>query len=521
MKGKKLLGVGALAGTAVAAAVISRRNKNGSITINTPVPAADDFNVSEVTDEFLKIAEIPRKSGYEERVGDYLIKWAGDCGLICVRDKNGNVIIDKPASRGYETHGRVILQAHMDMVCAAKDDKDYDFLKNGIQTVLDVQSGTLTADGTSLGADDGIGVAEILYILKKRNLKHPPLRAIFTVCEETGMDGAIGLSDTYLDAKYLINIDNEDIDSLCNSCADSASHILTKPFTAREPIGDCAFEISVSGLSGGHSGTDINLGRANAAQILGAALKEAINRGISVELSALSGGEAGNAIPKSANAAIITNSEKAASFKNCLNSVFSIIKHEYRHSEPNMKLELTELSSVPTPVAPAEAAVAVADLISVLPCGVNSMSPLIDGLVESSANIGVIGMKDGKIELIITTRSSTEGKSQKLSLAVKTAARLAGFEYDKAAYSPGWELNPNNALAEKYAKAFKAVTGRNIKSAPIHAGLECGCFARKNPKLDMISIGPTIHNIHTPNETLILKTVTENTKAIIKTLENL
>lgn len=519
MKKKKLLGLTLAVGTAVAAAVISGRNKKNYI-IMRPAKEINNLNPDDIIDEFLKLTEIPRKTYHEDKISDYLCRWAGDNGLICIKDKVGNVIIDKPASHGYENKKRVILQAHTDMVCVSDSETQYDPLVDSINTVMDTENGLLRAKGTSLGADDGIGVAEILYILKRRDISHPPLRAIFTVSEECGMDGALSLDASYLDAGYLINIDNEDIDSLCNSCADSSTHILTSNYTPCEPSGDTTFKISIFGLNGGHSGTDINLGRANAVQLLGSLLKDLSER-LPIEIAEIVGGEVGNAIPKSAEAVFVTDQDKAPLVKSFLEREHDRLCEAYHTTEPGLDLCWKQQDEVPTPVVSKTISNRLLSLISILPCGVGSMSPLCDGLVESSSNIGVLAQADNMLSLTVTTRSSVKAHSERLDRAVRTAAALTGFDYDKAAHSPGWALNPDSVLVSEYKKAFKEVNGREITVSPIHAGLECGCFARKNPELDMISVGPTITNVHSPGETLHIKTVAENTAAIIAVLKTL
>lgn len=521
--GGALLKYGIAAGIAGTAAFAAGKYINGLLKSKPRPQAAPDGSsdgvLEAVIGEFLKLTKIPRKSGHEDKIAEYLLSWAERRELKHIKDEYGNVIIEKDASAGYEKAPTVILQAHMDMVCLSDGEDEYDPLSDPIKPIKTAEM--ITAHGTTLGADDGIGIAEILYILNSGLIKHGPIRAIFTVSEETDMYGAANIDEKYLDADYMINIDNEDEGQICNSCSNNAVYSITKDIERVEPSGDAAYEIKLCGLRGGHSGMDINSGAMNAVSALAYVLSCVKQAGIDLEFSSLEGGTATNAIPASASAVVVINEERSERFTAILKGMLRSLSDAYCYTEPNFDLSCQKLDYVPTPVVSADDSAKLIDLLSSLPNGVNTMSPAAENLVESSANIGIIRIEPDMINIGASTRSSVDTFSEVLDMRIKTAARLTGFDLEILSSSPSWPLNPYGKLAELYKRCYNASSGRTAETAPIHASVECCYFCKKNPDLDIISVGPTITGAHSVGETLYLDSVKNNIKAIILTLEKL
>lgn len=472
-----------------------------------------------ILQEFLHLAEIPRPSHHEEKVSAYLMRWAAEHGLSFEQDRLGEVIIDKPASPGCEEVPRVILQAHMDMVCVAAEGTSFDPLKDPIQVLNDGK--TLTAKGTSLGADDGIGVALCLHILKDTSLRHGPVRAIFTVNEEDGMS-SIDLPEQYLDAGYLINLDWEWLGSLCNSSAGCDFFTLARrpSWEALSP-GSRAVQIRLKGLLGGHSGVDINRGRANALISLAAALSELRKSGIPFQLLDFHGGQARNAIPSSADAAIaaaecdipeILDRLKAAeaSWRGCFEGVE---EHAVFIVEPGKTVEGQALCQADTD--------ALLSLLLSVPCGVHTISPFVPSLTESSQNLGLLSMSADAITLECMERSCTAYRAEELLRTSRLVAESFGFSFSRGDHAPAWAVNPHSRLTPLTCRLYQELTGREMVVEPVHGGLECGAFFEKNPALDMIAIGPSLRDVHTPKESCDLESVAVTAKLITAVLEQI
>ena len=453
-----------------------------------------------VAGQFEKLAEIPRPSGHEEKVSEYLYEWAQSHGFPARRDGFKNVIFDVPATQGFEDRPLAALQAHTDMVFAQRDGLDLDAETHSIRVIID--GGRLFADGTSLGADDGIGAALALCIAKGK-AAHGPLRIILTADEESGMSGAENLdADCVRDVRYLINLDSEDEGVATVSSAASSEYVFTRKFTPAKPDG-AALSVSVSGLPGGHSGIDIIYGRKNAVKCVSAALNALENAGVAFALASFSGGTAVNAIPSSARAVICVESGKTEEAKSVLSEALAGI-----NARTDEKAEV----SVSTANLP-ESAVSGADtqsavrFVSELFDGVYSMSEAMEGLVECSSNTGGIKTENGAIAVCVMVRSSDDARLSELCEKQEAAAEKYGFSFGRSGRAAAWRYNPESRLLDVTKRAYLSVFGKEITVEAIHAGLECGAFLRYNPSLDIISIGPTVKNPHTVNEFCDLESV--------------
>ena len=457
-----------------------------------------------ILDNFLALCAIPHKSHHQERPSRYLYERARGRGLEARRDGAGNVIIDKPASPGREGAPRVILQAHMDMVTVWEEGKIFDPLRDPIRTVCDGR--TLKADGTSLGGDDGAGVAIAMAILEDPAAVHGPLRAIFTVDEEDGMSGAGSLDARYLDAAYLINLDWEEYGSLCCSSAGSEEYAF-RLAPAWERGGGAAFELRVQGLTGGHSGSAIHFGRANAIRLLSGLLRGAAEAGIPVRLAAFAGGSAHNAIPSSARAAAVVPAADAGRFRVLVRELADAALRRCAATDPAARADLTALDAVPDRVLSAGQTAAWMEMMTTVFDGVHTMSAAIPTLVESSANLGTAALTEDGAAFDVHQRSSDPAVTDRMREEYRRNARAFGFAMTVESSSPPWPVRPDSRLRELCVRTFRAREGREMRVEPIHAGLECGSFSDKNPALDIVSIGPDILDIHSPRETLVLETV--------------
>ena len=465
-----------------------------------------------VLDEFKNLAAIPRQSGHEQAVSDFLKKYLTEAGFSVQQDEVYNIIADAPTSPGYEKAPLTIIQGHMDMVCVAEEGYSYDPHKDPIKLVRDDKY--LSAEGTSLGADDGIGVAEGIYVLKNAK-DHGPLRLIVTVDEERGMTGAVNLEDKYLaDASFLINCDSENWDELTVGCAGSVNLDFSRKLKRTAPQGKAAWKISVNGLLGGHSGERIGDGRGNAIRTLALALQALQEKGL-VEVADFRGGKARNAIPDSAAAVIVTDLAEEE-----INEILFVelgrFNKIYGSVDPKAKFQAVK-AELPAEVLTAGDAKRLLSLLTILHTGVFAMSTVIPGLVETSANLGVVEMKADEVAVQYFPRSAVDQKIDEFRHFAQQIAELTGFTAHIGTQSPGWKENKDSRLAKIMAETFKA----QMKVETIHAGLECGWHFRKNPQLDMVSIGVTTTDIHSPKERLELATVEPQVKLILETLKKI
>ncbi|MBP1629152.1 MAG: aminoacyl-histidine dipeptidase [Bacteroidetes bacterium] len=452
---------------------------------------------------FAEILEIPRPSKKEEKMTAYLMDWGTKRGLETLRDDIGNVIIRKPATKGMEAKPSVCLQSHMDMVCEKNSDKVFDFEKDAIETF--VEDGWLKAKGTTLGADDGIGVATQLAILDSDDIEHGAIECLFTVDEETGLSGAEALSSEVLKSRILLNLDSEDEGEIFIGCAGGKDTLGKLPFEKEETPEGTAFKITVKGLKGGHSGDDINKGLANANKVLNRVLWT-LDREMDMCLAGFEGGNLRNAIAREAKAVIVVSKEEADDCVAIVNKFAKDVKFEFRSTEPNMEVSIN-LTENPEFVIDFLSQDNLLNLIYALPHGVLAMSREIPNFVETSTNLASIKMVDDCFVIATSQRSSLE--SAKEAACDKNAAcfLLAGADVSHGDGYPGWAPNPDSKILKIAKESYERLFGKTPVVRAIHAGLECGLIGEKYPEMDMISYGPTLRGVHSPEERLEIKTV--------------
>lgn len=472
-----------------------------------------------VVSEFLELTKIPRPSHHEERVAEYLYQWAAKRGLKVEKDSLGQIIIDKPASIGCEGKPLTIFQAHMDMVCVCEEGVAYDPMNDAIKVINDGKM--LTADGTSLGADDGIGIAIALYVLGDDTLRHGPVRAIFTVNEEDGMD-SMNMDAKYLRGDYLINLDWEEIGSVCNSCAGGDFFAFSRAADWESaPAGSKTMTISFSDLLGGHSGVGINKGHANALVSLATAMAAVKNAGVSYQIADFSGGQAPNAIPKFGKVVFALPADSVDTAKSALAAFMVEFKEAFDNIESGYSFDVKVDDATPARVLSRKTSSELINLMTMCPNNVHTMSPFVDGLVESSSNVGTISITDEKITFADFARSSVAYHATQIGLICKAMADQCDFEFTSDGHVPGWAVNPNSKLVPITCEAYKALTGKDMVVEPVHAGVECGAFAQKNPHLDMVAIGPTLIDVHTPDEKCNLVDVQVTTELVVEILKRI
>lgn len=480
--------------------------------------------IDEVISEFAELAKIPRPSGHEKAVGDHLAERFHQLGATVSRDQQGNLRADVAAAPGFEEKPRVILQSHMDMVCTGSPGRPFNSLTDPIRLIRGER--TLTADGTSLGSDDGTGIAIILYLFKHREeFSHGPLRALITVDEEVGMTGARALAADWLtDAQYLLNCDSENVDELTIGSAGSINLNFLRPmsFEKISPAEGNAFEIKLSGLLGGHSGECIGLGRANALRVMAFFLTELAAFDIDYRLASFGGGKAPNVIPDEAAVVIVTNSPEEN-----LQKIAHRAGEKLQRLYPADKGGAFTVRSLPLPTAAAgaEDTLALIELLTNLHTGVYSMSSAVAGLVETSANLGQVLWPDPETgdaaRVVFFPRSAIDERVAEFRMSGALLAAATGWQLEAGEPSPGWAPRPESHLAEVVNRVYTEQNGVPMKVGAIHAGLECGYHARKAPDLDIVSIGVTTRDIHSPRETLELDTVPVEVKLIARAIEEL
>ena len=482
-----------------------------------------------VFDIFAEICKVPRPSKHEEQISQWLQSFAAEHGIECVADEAMNVIMRVPATAGYEDHEGVILQAHMDMVAEKDGNVEHDFLKDPIETYID--GDWLKAKGTTLGADDGIGISMALAIITDPELQHPAIECLFTVDEETGLTGAMKLQDGMLRSKRLINIDSEDDGQIFIGCAGGIDTLAKMHYKAErlEVQGESlAIRLSVSGLMGGHSGDDINKGRANANQLLVWFLAR-IWPQTEIRLASIQGGNLRNAIAREAEAVLVIPFAYKEQIRVEWNRYVAQMENVFGEVEKEMRLEL-ETTDMPKTFIPAEKACRLIMALCECPHGMIAMSSEMPGLVETSTNLASIKMKqsclegakkEGYIEINTSQRSSKETSKHHLKWVVEQALSMACDEVTHGDGYPGWNPNPHSALLEVVKKAYVDLFKTEPKVLAIHAGLECGLFLEKYPYLDMVSVGPQMYGVHSPQERLSISSTERCYQWLCQTLSAL
>lgn len=457
-----------------------------------------------VMDFFLEICRIPRPSGSEEKMGEYLMSFAAARGLSARKDEVGNVLISKPAAPGFEGRQTVILQAHQDMVCEKDATLDHDFMTQPIETY--VEDGWLKARGTTLGADDGMGVAMALAILDSKEIEHGPVECLFTVSEETGLTGATCLKPGMMNGKMLINLDSEDEGQIYIGCAGGMNSMIEFEYKSEPvPTGYLFLRVGVDKFHGGHSGDDIEKGFANANKILARFLNAAQDK-YDMRLCSISGGNLHNAIPRDATAVIAVPFADREKIRVDFNVFASEVQDEYHVTEREAKFFMESTDAVAECIEPAVARNIIRSVFAVFN-GVYAMSMDVPGLVETSSNLARIRTEQGKVTMVASQRSSVESAKYAVQATVAACFRLAGAKVEQSDGYPGWAPNPKSELLDISVRAYRELFGRDPQVKAIHAGLECGLFLDAYPDLDMISIGPTLRGVHSPSERLELATV--------------
>ena len=478
------------------------------------------MNTQRVFDIFAEICKVPRPSKHEEQISKWLCDFAAAHGIECVADEAMNVIMRVPATPGYEDHEGVILQAHMDMVAEKDGHVQHDFLKDPIQTWIDGE--WLKAKGTTLGADDGIGISMALAAITDPDLQHPAIECLFTVDEETGLTGAMKLQDGMLKSKRLINLDSEDDGQIFIGCAGGIDTLAKMHYEQSSIINhqsSIGVRLSVSGLTGGHSGDDINKGRANANQFIVWFLAR-IWPQTEVQLASINGGNLRNAIAREAEAVIAIPMDYKEQIRIEWNHFVAQMEGVFGEVEKDMRLEL-ETCDLPDFFIPAEKAYRLIMALCECPHGMIAMSKEMPGLVETSTNLASIKMREGYIEVNTSQRSSKEPAKHHLKWAVEQALSLACDEVTHGDGYPGWAPNPNSPLLEEVKKAYVNLFKAEPKVLAIHAGLECGLFLEKYPYLDMISIGPQMVGVYSPQERLSIPSTERCYHWLCETLKSL
>ncbi len=471
-----------------------------------------------VFDYFEQICEIPHASKHEEQISRFLQEFGRNLGLETIADEVGNVLIKKPASPGYEDRKTIILQGHMDMVCDKRKDVEHDFSKDAIKLIVDGE--WLRADGTTLGADNGIGVAAGMAVLADNTLKHGPINCLFTIDEETGLTGAQALDANLLQGDILVNLDSEDEGEVFIGCAGGVCNYADFRYFCEPVSGDLFFmKAEVLRLTGGHSGDDINKGRANANKLLARFLCRVAEK-YEFYLCDIDGGSLHNAIPRDAWALFAVPSKDKESVRVDFNIFASEVEQEYAATDPSMSLRLQSADPVPCAID-RECTKALLRSLHAVFNGVFAMSKDVPGLVETSSNLASVRrVGDNLIKVTTSQRSSIESARDDVSDTVRMAFELAGASVTTKGHYPGWKPNMNSEIMKVACEQYSRLFGGDAKIKAIHAGLECGLFLEKAPHLDMISFGPTMRGVHSPDEKLNIPSTERFWQHLVAILEN-
>jgi dipeptidase D len=467
---------------------------------------------------FSALCAIPRPSKHENLAVRFIQETATQLGLQSQIDKVGNILVIKPASAGKENRPSVALQSHLDMVPQKNSGTEHDFLLDPISAYIDNE--WVKAKGTTLGADNGIGVASMLAILEDREIQHGPIEALFTIDEETGMTGAMHLSSSFLQSKLLINLDSEDDDELCIGCAGGINATATLLSSVDTTGSDrIAFNLALKGLRGGHSGVDIHLGRGNAIKLLNRILFMAVEK-FDIRLSSFTGGTVRNAIPREAFATIVIPSLYKNDFMSFISGIQKTLQKELASTDPDLIIEMSD-TELPEQVLTNPAQDNLIRAIYACPNGVFSMSSQFPDVVESSNNLSILQSENGHSQILCLLRSSIESKREDLGNTLLSALSLAEAHVEFSDGYPGWSPDPDSKLLKLTQSIYKDMFSQNPAVKVIHAGLECGIIGAKYPEIDMISLGPTIRYPHSPDEKVHIGSVTKYWNFLKAILEKL
>ena len=475
-----------------------------------------DLQPSLVWEIFDQITAVPRPSKHEERIIEYLVEFAQKHSLDYSRDDIGNVVIRKPATPGYESKPTVVLQSHMDMVCEKNSDTVHNFDTDPIRTKI--EDGWVKAEGTTLGADCGIGMAAALALLVDPTVEHGAIEALFTVDEETGLTGAFNLGEGMLSGKYLINLDSEDEGEIFIGCAGGVDTLASFDYAVETLDGEYEYyRIAVLGLKGGHSGDDIDKGLGNANKILANFLYDA--QRYDIRLGMFDGGNLRNAIPREAYAVVAVPEHTALLFETALAQYVAAVKALYAPTEPNLNFSVSQAAV--QPVVDTDAQLGLLAALVGLPNGVLAMSQTMKGLVETSTNLASVKFVGSQIVVTTSQRSSVERAKRDAMHSIEAVLALAGATVEHSDGYPGWTPDPSSALLATTVAAYRELFDAEPKVRAIHAGLECGLFLEKYPHLEMVSFGPTLRGVHSPDERLEISTVDKFWKLLLEVLKKI
>lgn len=465
---------------------------------------------------FSDLNAVPRPSKKEERVIQFMVDFATKLGLEYIVDEVGNVIVKKPASKGMEDRQTVVLQSHLDMVHQKNNDTEFDFYTQGIEMFVD--GDWVKARGTTLGADNGLGVAAIMALLSSTDIPHPPLEGLFTIDEETGMTGAMGLKGGLLNASIMLNLDTEDDNELTIGCAGGVDVTAHGTYVAEPtPEGFVGMKLTVNGLSGGHSGMDIHKGLGNANKLLNRILSR-VQPKVKIRLAEIDGGGLRNAIPRESTAILAVPSKEMDAFVKALAEVSEELRDEHRITDPQMAVTAEE-TSLPKEVCAQDFQNNLVRAIYACPNGIYRMSPDVENLVQTSNNIARVEMNDGKYSVMCLTRSAVDSEKWDLTAAIRSTFELIGAKVDASGDYPGWAPKHDAAIIPVMADLYREMFPDEPFVNVCHAGLECGILGANYPEMEMISFGPNIRGAHSPDEKVQISSVQKFWKYLLETLK--
>ncbi len=472
-----------------------------------------------VWNHFYSLTQIPRPSKHEKQCADFMVAFGKKLGLPTEIDSIGNVLIRKPASKGLEKAPGVILQAHLDMVPQKNKSSNHNFQVDPIQPYIDGKF--VKAKETTLGADNGIGVAMIMAILEDNSLVHPPLEALFTIDEETGMTGAKNIKPQWIQGSILINLDTEEEGELCIGCAGGIDGMFKLNYTPQKPAENSEYyELNIKGLKGGHSGCDIHLQRANANVLFGRLMYNLIQL-YQVEISTINGGSLRNALPRECFSTIFIPKSNLEKVKTYIKTFTEVVQNEYAATEDGICIELLSLQKNESLCMDKKNAITTVTLIKTCPNGVIRMSDTLHGLVETSNNLAIVKVENGLVEMSCLLRSSVETAKHNSVETMTSLFEMAGAKVEFSGGYIGWTPNSNSSILNLMKKIYKDLYNKEIHVSAVHAGLECGILSTHYPHWDMISCGPSIYNPHSPDERVEIESVSLFWNFLLETLKNI
>lgn len=469
--------------------------------------------------KFADLNAVPRPSKKEEKVIAFMMDFGQKLGLATLKDEVGNVIIKKPATAGMENRKTIVMQSHLDMVHQKNNDTQFDFDTQGIEMYVD--GDWVRAKGTTLGADNGLGVATIMAILESNDIAHPAIEALFTIDEETGMTGAMGLKGGLLEGQILLNLDTEEDDEIDIGCAGGVDVTAIAEYDEEPtPEDSVAYTITVKGLQGGHSGMDIHKGLGNANKIMNRLLFDGFDD-FGLQVASINGGSLRNAIPRESVAKVVIASVYDEAFEFDMQSIINEIKAEFKTTEPNLQIVIEKSEDKPAKVMPSMAQYFMVRALYTAHNGVYRMSADLADLVETSNNIAKVTIGDGKLSVQCLTRSSVESAKFDLANALRSAFELMGCEVTFTGSYPGWTPNPKSEILDVLTDLYEKQNNSKPQVVACHAGLECGILGTNYPEMDMISFGPTIKGAHSPDERASISSAQKYWKFVLEILKHI